>query len=125
MENRTNLMVIKGHSARVYCLVLTKDSTLISGSDDLTVKFWDVDTGHCKGTIFTYGMVFGLEVISNELLIVGTNNVIDNIHVYDIRKNKIVRRFRGHTRYVGYLLKMPNNRLASASGDRTIKIWKI
>ena len=43
----------KGHLKGVECIAFNpkKDTELISGSHDTTVKFWDLTTGKCTNTV--------------------------------------------------------------------------
>ena len=41
-------MVLQGHTAAVYSLAFTPDSrSLLSGSEDGTLRVWDVERGQC------------------------------------------------------------------------------
>jgi WD40 repeat protein len=45
-ENGQERLSLTGHEGRVYAIAFTPDGkTLISGGDDKTVRFWDVETG--------------------------------------------------------------------------------
>lgn len=46
VANGENTATLKGHTSFVYSVVYAPDGkTLASGSDDSTVKLWDVDAG--------------------------------------------------------------------------------
>ena len=46
------LLVLSSHSARVSCIAAAADDTMIaSGSDDGTIKLWDIRTGELRQTI--------------------------------------------------------------------------
>ncbi|MGJ0340615.1 WD40 repeat domain-containing protein [Aliarcobacter cryaerophilus] len=45
-------LIEEGHSKAINSLVVTSDSkTIISGSDDNTIKLWDIETGECLKTL--------------------------------------------------------------------------
>ncbi len=50
MAHRTNVLL--GHEGQVFSLVFSPDSGLLaSGSDDGTIKLWDVPSGNCIKTL--------------------------------------------------------------------------
>ncbi len=54
-------------------------------------------------------------------VIIGTTT--GEIQAYDIDTGQLVTSFQAHTEWINRLLTLPNNFLASASDDDTIKIW--
>ena len=46
-----NVQKLKGHTDTVQCLEFTSEGQLISGSDDKTIKIWDLKTGRCLQTL--------------------------------------------------------------------------
>ena len=42
---------LQGHSSSVYALAVLPDGTLASGSNDNSIKLWDVGTGQCVRTL--------------------------------------------------------------------------
>ncbi|KAK6180032.1 hypothetical protein SNE40_012253 [Patella caerulea] len=50
--------IFKGHSSQVNCLCVSMDGTVLaSGSDDSTVKLWDIHSGQCVRTLDHKGAV--------------------------------------------------------------------
>ena len=47
----TKVTTLDRHQASVTCLLVLEDGRLLSGSIDHTIKFWDLDTGACAGTL--------------------------------------------------------------------------
>ncbi len=44
-------MVLKGHNRKIWGVAVTPDGkTIVSGSDDNTLKVWDIKTGRCRAT---------------------------------------------------------------------------
>ena len=43
---------VQGHSGRVFACEFAPDAqTIVSGSEDKTLKIWDVELGTCKATL--------------------------------------------------------------------------
>ena len=48
---REPMMVLEGHTDVVWDVAVTPDGkTVVSGSDDNTLKVWDLKTGQCRAT---------------------------------------------------------------------------
>ena len=45
------MQILNGHSYYVYCIALISENKIASGSEDNTVKIWNVDNGNCLNTI--------------------------------------------------------------------------
>ena len=62
---------LSGHTAQVRSLVFLSDGTLlVSGSDDKTVKFWDVQTGGVVETLHGHtGWVYSISVSADRTMI--------------------------------------------------------
>jgi WD40 repeat protein len=89
----TSLATLRGHTSHVWCLCMLPDGRLASGSQDNTIKLWDA--GICLGTKPSNAASACLATLS------------------------------GHSDYVRSLCMLPDGRLASGSGDATIKIWNV
>lgn len=87
-----------GHTDDIYTAVIVNDGkTLITGSDDTTIKQWDLETGDCVKTLKnkpTYGDVFTLSVSPKKdriAMVSGDDHirVLDAITLEEIWKTKL------------------------------------
>jgi WD40 repeat protein len=63
-----------GHTSAVASLILLSDGkTLVSGSDDRTIRFWDLTTSHTIFTMHLSYAVTALEAKELDLLYAGDN----------------------------------------------------
>ncbi|ETO05943.1 hypothetical protein RFI_31452 [Reticulomyxa filosa] len=117
--------------------------TICSGSDDRTIRIWDIET--TKQLILFRGhtdCVRSVKYGSNELGINGGANTIlsgsrdQSVCLWDIRSGKEIQMFNGHTSYVYAVEYSPfvvdnneiggiSNVICSASYDNTIRFWDI
>ncbi len=128
------LLVIdpQGHSAAIRDLAfIDRGKTLISVSDDKTIRLWNISSGAVKKTLRgqigagPLGKLYALAVSSDEKYIAVAGNLPDNaIRVYHLPTTRLIATFTDHKNIITGLSFSPDNRLlASSSGDKTIKIW--
>lgn len=72
---------------------------LCSGSDDHTIRIWDVVTGECVGTLKGHnGSVFALGMLSDGRLCSGGGD--NMIKIWDLATYKCIQTLQGHGNYV-------------------------
>jgi len=102
-------------------LVVLPDGTLASGSDDYTIKIWDVKTGKRIKTLCGHtSWIRSLAVLSDGSLVSGSDDY--TIKIWDVKTGKRIKTLNGHTRCIRSLVVLPDGTLASGSHDNTIKI---
>ncbi|CEP60046.1 WD repeat MDV1/CAF4 family protein LALA0_S01e01772g [Lachancea lanzarotensis] len=125
-------------------------TTLVSGSQDRTIRQWDLHTGRCLQTIdidFTNrGTSTGLSSISsqnpssnvllthNEPPVIGALQFYDAamatgtkdgvVRLWDLRSGQVVRALEGHTDAITGL-QFDSVNLVTGSLDRSIRIWDL
>lgn len=67
---------------------------IFTGSDDKTVKLFDVKSGECVSTILFSGSVGNIQCHNNMLLTIIKRE--NNIYWYDLRSENIVQELEGH-----------------------------
>lgn len=99
--------------------------TLVSGSDDGSIKIWDARRKHVCHTFENNYQV--TSVCLNDTAEQVISGGIDNdIKVWDIRKNEIVYKLRGHTDTItGLSLSPCGSYILSNSMDNSLRIWDI
>ncbi|UZR94721.1 caspase family protein [Chondrinema litorale] len=124
----------KGHSARINDVMFTADGkTLISVSDDKTIRVWNSTNGELRKTIrgeigegANGKLVAGAISPDGQLIAVGGYLPKDEIRLIHLNSGKQIGLLYGHSNVVTDLkFSGDGHLLASASGDKTVKVWKI
>lgn len=127
------LRIIKGHSARVNSLALgPKGFTLVSCSDDKTIKLWNPSTGQLLHRFF--GHTSGVESVAispdGQRLVSGSSD--RTILAWNLKSRFAIERFYSYSgspyshRFgaVNSVAFSPDGKIiASGSEDKTIKFW--
>ena len=99
---------------------------LVSGSDDNTIKIWNVDTGECVRTLTGHShRVHSLQLLANEWQVLASGSFDSTIKIWNLDTGECIRTLKGHSSFIMSLQLLPNNTLASGSYDTTIKIWNV
>ena len=109
------------HKSFITSLVLLKNGDLASGSEDSTIKIWNITTGQVKQTFRGGSGVYCLAVLNNDLLASGSAD--NTIRIWNIQNGSLNKTLLGHTGAVNSILVRNNDYLVSGSTDRTLKIW--
>jgi hypothetical protein len=120
-------MLLTGHEDRVECVAVTPDGRyVLSGSDDRTVRVWELATGR-EVRRFTghAGWVRSVAVTPDGKYVVSGSG--DNtVRLWELATGKEVRRFTGHGSPVESVAVTPDGRyVLSGSRDGTVRLWDL
>lgn len=110
-----------GHKESVNCLIKLNDNCLASGSNDKTIKFWNILTNECTSTLEDGGWVYCLLQLSDKRLCSGSSD--NSIKLWNVDNNTNIAKLTGHTSSVHCLIELKDGRLASGSDDSSIRLW--
>ena len=118
---------LTGHTTRVTEIAFKDNKTLISGSYDYTLRAWDVTTGNQRWEKDVGNQIYAVALPSHDPFFIaygGGGN--SNIRMRYSDDGDWRGDVSGHTAPVHSLAFKPNSyRLASASDDKTIRIWDV
>ncbi|MFA6038326.1 MAG: hypothetical protein WC748_09445 [Legionellales bacterium] len=118
----------KQHSASVNALTVLHNGWLASGSDDNSIKIWEVNSHDIQLLHTMKGHSYGvsaLTVLSNGWLASGSGDHTIKIWEVNSQGVKLLHTIQGHSNGIESIIALPNGWLASGSDDKTIKIWEV
>lgn len=127
-EKNTQVLSLREHERRTLFIDFShlKPNLLLSGSDDRTVKLWDVRAASSSMTLQTSANVCCVRfnpAESNEFAFGSANH---NVYSYDLRHPAApLCVFEGHYRAVSHIVFLNRSQLVSASTDSSCKIWDV
>lgn len=128
-ETNTQLQALREHTKRAWYVDFSvlKPNLLLSGSDDRTVKLWDVDRqSESAMTLQTPANVCCVKFNPHESHELAFGSADHNVYSYDLRHPKTpLCVFEGHWRAVSHVLFLNRAELISASTDSSCKLWNV
>ncbi|XP_073026350.1 protein SPA1-RELATED 4-like isoform X2 [Primulina eburnea] len=121
-------MEMREHERRVWSVDFSvADPTMLaSGSDDGTVKLWNINQGASVGTIKTKANVCCVQFPTDSGRSLAFGSADHRIYYYDIRNSKMpLCTLIGHNKTVSYVKFIDSTTLVSASTDNTLKLWDL
>ncbi|KAJ0146221.1 D-xylose 1-dehydrogenase [Fusarium oxysporum f. sp. albedinis] len=121
------LQTLEGHYGSVNSVDFSNDGTLIaSGSDDRTIKIWNVATGKEEWTLKGHkGCIYSV-AFSNDGMLIASGSDDKTIKIWNVAMGKEEWTLKGHKGCI-YSVAFSNDgtRIASGLEDGTVKIWSV
>ncbi|KIX08794.1 uncharacterized protein Z518_03451 [Rhinocladiella mackenziei CBS 650.93] len=116
------IQTLEGHSREVISVVFSLDGTrLASGSDDSTVRVWDVQTGECRHTLEGHS-----DGVSSVIFSPDGARLASGSRDSTVRRGERQHTLEGHSSWVSSVVFSPDGaRLASGSRDSTVRVWDV
>ena len=112
-----------GHFDDVIAVTI-KDNTIVTGSEDKTLKVWNRDTGELQNTLIGHTAAITAVEITDDSIISSSQD--STIRFWDRSTGKVQRILKDHTAAVDAIaLSQDGTILVSGSGDDTIKVWDL
>lgn len=126
-QNPKLVYTLTGHTGKVTTMGISKDSKkLVSGSEDKTIKIWNLQTGHLIKTLEGHvGKINCLAISPDNQIIVSASND-KTVKIWDLKRGTLLRTLEGHSKVVRAVTISPDCKtIISGSWDNTIKVWGI
>ncbi|KAL8510237.1 hypothetical protein ACS0TY_017158 [Phlomoides rotata] len=123
-----SFLEMREHERRVWSVDFSvADPTMLaSGSDDGSVKLWNINQGVSVGTIKTKANVCCVQFPTDSGRTLAFGSADHRIYYYDLRNSKMpLCTLIGHNKTVSYVKFIDSTTLVSASTDNTIKLWDL
>ncbi len=119
--------VLRGHTNAVRCLALSGDGrTLVSGSDDLTVKVWDIGTGSVRATLRGHKRSIQFVAVTPDGRTVASADSHGVIRLWDALTGRERQRLTGPNEGVfQFLISTDGTTLATAMNDDHVLLWEL
>ena len=118
-----NPEVMSGHTKKITSLILLTDNKLVSGSEDKTIKIWDIKNRQCISTITgNYESIQSLLKLNDNTIVAGSH---DTIRVFNADNKKELYSLIGHEKSICTLIKLSEDKIISGSYDNLIKVWDL
>jgi len=99
---------------------------IISGSDDNTLKLWDLNSGNCLRSFWGHKYGINAIAISKDDRYVVSGSSDNTLKLWDLNSGNCLRTYKGHKNGVKDLAITPDERfIISGSLDNTIRLWDL
>lgn len=121
----TNPRTLVGHSDEVNTVAVSRDGkTIASGSDDKTVKLWQLYGGNEIRTLKGHSDLIYSVAISPDGKTLVSGSKDNTVKVWNLKTGKQLLNLTGHKALINSVaISADNQNIASGSYDNTIKIW--
>jgi WD40 repeat protein/tRNA A-37 threonylcarbamoyl transferase component Bud32 len=126
-QNAALVATLTGHSSSVYSVAFSPDGhTLASGSNDNTIKLWDVQNQRQIATLTGYFNSVYSVAFSPDGRTLASGSADGTIKLWDVQSQGQIATLTGHPNWVKSVAFSPDGRaLATGSSDNTIKFWDV
>lgn len=126
-EQPPEFVLQNGHSDGVNAVAFSPDGkTIVSGSDDNTIKLWEAASGKLLRTLESHVASVFEVTFSSDSKLLASGSSDSTIKLWDVASGKLIRILEGHSGPVLAVAFSPDGKaLASGSWDGSIKLWDI
>ncbi|MBW4642280.1 MAG: serine/threonine protein kinase [Goleter apudmare HA4340-LM2] len=126
-KNTPEPRTLKGHASDVNSVAFAPDGvTLASGSDDKTLKLWNLATAKEIRTLKGHSQWIWAIAFSPDGKILASGSADKTVKLWNLSTGKEIRTLTGHSQGIASVALSPDGKtLASGSLDQKIKLWNL
>jgi WD40 repeat protein len=123
----TSIRKYTSHTSAVYSLDQIDNDTMVSGSQDNTIRIWKISTGETLKIIYVGVPVYVVRVFSVEYkqIVCGKLGTSNNLQIYNYNTGNLNRTLIGHSNSVFTIEMLSEQFMASGGADRRVIIWDL
>jgi len=115
---------LTGHTGKITAMCDFKKGIVISSSNDMTIRVWNIEEGECINVLRGHkATVIGLAKLNGSLI--ASTSTDKTIRIWDIEKGECVKLLDAHTYPARQIIKLPQENLILTLGPRGISRWDI
>lgn len=116
-----------GHTDTVWAVEISPDGqTLVSGSFDQSIRFWDVQTGNPAQTLLGHTDAVRAIALNPDGTVLASGSGDKTVKIWDLPTGKLRHTLLGHSAAVWSVAISPDGRtLASGGYDGVVKTWDL
>ena len=116
-----------GHTGSVHAVAVTHGGRYaVSGSDDYTLKVWDLHSGALKKTLEGHTDSVHAVAVTPDGRYAVSGFWDKTLKVWDLHSGALEKTLEGHTNFISSVAVTPDGRYAvSGSWDNTLKVWDL
>ena len=119
------IRTLKGHTAEVLSLSWSGNGkTIATGSADRTAKIWQVSDGHLLRTFSGYRDFVNSVSFSPDGEILAIASADKTVKLWRVSDGLLLKTLLGHSAAVSSVAFSPDGQIASASEDKTVRLWR-
>ena len=108
---------LSGHEGKVNCMTLLRNMWLVSGSDDKTIKVWDIYKENCLQTLEGHAdKIKSLAILPKDCIASGSAD--RTIKLWDLNTGLLVTTLKGHLASVNALCSLSNRNIVNSDTIR-------